>query len=311
MKRFLQTILIVLGLLLAVSIPFDYVFSNHLAHSKARKYVVWNDIIYDSVNADLLVLGSSRAWVQYDTYIMDSILHINSYNLGIDGSAFNRQKLRYNIYSHYQKHTPKIVLINIDYNFTLLWTIGYEREQFFPYFHIRYAGKEMKGMEPFSLGELYLPMFRYYRQGVYSILLESNDDTTLYKGYEGKDKKWDGTKYFGISTYHFDKNEKTEKIFDSFLEQLKGKNVKVVFVYAPIYIGLTNKVDNLSECYETFQYYSDKYQIPILDYTYYYLSYDTTYFYNATHLNKSGAELFTTKLCHDLDSLGIISKQPL
>lgn len=308
MKQFLQTILIVLGLLLAVSIPFDYVFSNHLAHSKARKYVVWNDIIYDSVNADLLVLGSSRAWVHYDTHIMDSMLHINSYNLGIDGSAFNRQMLRYNIYSHYQKHTPKMVLINIDYRSTLGWTFGYEREQFFPYFHIRYAGKEMKGMEPFSLGELYLPMFRYYKQGVYSTFLGGSYDTTIYKGYEGKVREWDGTKYLEINTFHFSKNEKTEKAFDLFLEQLKEKKVKVVFVYAPIYIGLTKKVDNLSECHKTFQYYSDKYQIPILDYTYYYLSYDTAYFYNATHLNKTGAELFTTKLCHDLDSLGILKQ---
>ena len=305
MKRFLQTILIVLGLLLAVSIPFDYVFSNRLTHSKARKYVVWNDIIYDSVNADLLVLGSSRAWVQYDTYIMDSMLNINSYNLGIDGSDFNRQMLRYNIYSHYQKHTPKMVLMNIDYH-SMGWTFGYEREQFFPYFHIRYARKEMKGMEPFSVGELYLPMYRYYKQGVYSTFIGSSDDTTIYKGYEGKEKEWDGSKYLEIRTDHFSKNEKTEKAFDSFLERLKEKKVKVVFVYAPIYIGLTNKVDNLSECYETFQFYSDKYQIPILDYMYYYLSYDTAYFYNATHLNKTGAELFTTKLCHDLDSLGIL-----
>ena len=306
MKRFLQTILIVLVLLLVISIPFDYAFSNYLSHSKARKYDVWNDIIYGSVDANLLVLGSSRAWVQYDTHILDSMLNTNSYNLGIDGSAINRQMLRYNMYSHYQNHTPKVVLMNVDYMSTLGWTIGYEREQFFPYFHIEYAGKEMKEVEPFSLGELYLPMFRYYKQGVYSTFLESSDDKTLFKGYEGKDREWDGTQYSKIESFHFSKNGKTEQAFDEFLSQLKEQDVKVVFVYAPVYIGLTNKVDNLSDCYETFQYYSEKYQIPVLDYTYYYLSYDTAHFYNATHLNKTGAELFTTKLCHDLDSLGIL-----
>lgn len=305
MKRFLQSILIVLVLLLAISIPFDYTFSNYLTHSKARKYVVWNDIIYGSVNADLLVLGSSRAWVQYDTHILDSMLNTNSYNFGIDGSSFNRQILRYNTYSHYQGHTPKVVLINVDYSSTLGWTIGYEREQFFPYFLNRYARNEMRKIEPFSVGELYLPMFRYYKQGVYSTFLESSNDTSLYKGYEGMVKRWDGTKYSEIESFHFGKNGKTEQVFDEFLSQLKEQGVKVVFVYAPIYIGLTYKVDNLSECNETFQSYSDKYQIPILDYTYYYLSYDTTYFYNATHLNKTGAELFTMQLSHDLDSLGI------
>ena len=110
-----------------------------------------------------------------------------------------------------------------------------------------------------------------------------------------------------INTLHFiTDDERTEKDFDVFLGQMKDQNVKIVFVYAPIYIGLTNKVDNLVDFYETFQSYSDKYQIPILDYTYHYLSYDTSYFYNALHLNKTGAELFTTKLCHDLDSLGLL-----
>jgi len=270
MKRFLQTILIVLFLLLTISIPFDYVLSNYLTHSKARKYVVWNDIVFDTVNADLLVLGSSRAWVQYDTYIMDSMLNINSYNLGIDGSALNRQMLRYKIYDHFQKKKPKALLINVDC-LGIGYTTGYEREQFFPYFHIKYAGKEMKEMEPFSVGELYLPMFRYYKNGLYQVVLDSYEDTVLYKGYEGKEKLWDGTEFSKINSYHFNRDEQTERAFEVFLMQLKEQNIEIIFVYAPIYIKLTNKVDNLPEVYETFQSYSNKYQIPILDYTYYLL----------------------------------------
>lgn len=32
-----------------------------------------------------------------------------------------------------------------------------------------------------------------------------------------------------------------------------------------------------------------------------------TYFYNASHLNKNGSELFSIMLANDLDSLGIVS----
>ena len=46
------------------------------------------------------------------------------------------------------------------------------------------------------------------------------------------------------------------------------------------------------------------FDIPYLDYTYYELSYDTTYFYNTMHLNTIGADLFSKKLAQDLDSLG-------
>ena len=51
-----------------------------------------------------------------------------------------------------------------------------------------------------------------------------------------------------------------------------------------------------------------KYDIPILNYTYDSLSYDTLYFYNAMHLNKMGAEIFSTKLARDIDSRGILKK---
>lgn len=43
----------------------------------------------------------------------------------------------------------------------------------------------MKEVEPFSLGELYLPMYRYYKQGVYSTILGSKGDP-VYKGYRGE-----------------------------------------------------------------------------------------------------------------------------
>ena len=306
MKRFLQAVLMVLGVLMVISIPFDYLFSNYLiTYSKAQKYVGWNDIIYDSINADLVVLGSSRAWVQYDTYIIDSMLQTNSYNLGIDGSPLNRQMLKYKIYSHFQSKSPKVMIVNIDF-----WSVsrrtGYQRDQFFPYLLNRYTRNEFIKDEPFSIGELFLPMFRYYKQGVYSVYLESNIDHNLFKGYAGMDWEWDGSGFSRISSFHFNKDEAVAKEFDDFLKELKNQKVRIVFVCAPLYFGITKIVDNLFEYYETIQSYSDKYEIPILDYFNYYLSYDTTYFYNAMHLNKTGAELFTIQLCHDLDSLGIL-----
>ena len=36
------------------------------------------------------------------------------------------------------------------------------------------------------------------------------------------------------------------------------------------------------------------------------ICYDTTYFYNAMHLNKIGAEIFSDTLANDIKRLGII-----
>jgi lysophospholipase L1-like esterase len=79
-------------------------------------------------------------------------------------------------------------------------------------------------------------------------------------------------------------------------------------VYAPLYIDATEKIINIEGMYQMYDSIARKYNIPILDYNYDPISYDTIYFYNATHLNKKGAELFSVKLAHDIDTLGILKK---
>ena len=63
---------------------------------------------------------------------------------------------------------------------------------------------------------------------------------------------------------------------------------------------------NEKKMYEMYDTIAQRFNIPILDYNDISMCYDTTYFYNGTHLNKLGAEVFTTKLAHDIDSLGLL-----
>ena len=60
---------------------------------------------------------------------------------------------------------------------------------------------------------------------------------------------------------------------------------------------------NESQMYEMYDTIATRFNIPILDYNDIPLCYDTAYFYNGTHLNRTGAEIFTTKLAQDLESL--------
>jgi lysophospholipase L1-like esterase len=66
------------------------------------------------------------------------------------------------------------------------------------------------------------------------------------------------------------------------------------------------KLENVDEMYKMYESIATEFNIPILDYSYDLMCDDTTYFYNGTHLNKLGAEVFTTKLAHDIDSLGLL-----
>ena len=68
----------------------------------------------------------------------------------------------------------------------------------------------------------------------------------------------------------------------------------------------TKQLLALDEIHQIYYNLSKQYDIPLLDYSDCYLSQDTAYFYNATHLNKLGAEIFSAQLAHDVYSLGII-----
>ena len=61
------------------------------------------------------------------------------------------------------------------------------------------------------------------------------------------------------------------------------------------------------DTYAVAKQYADKYEIPVLDYTYMNICYDTAYFFNAMHLNKTGAEIFSDTLANDIKRLGIIN----
>ncbi len=307
MKRFLKIVGIVAALLYGLNLGIDYAISFKLQHSADRRYLGWSKIINEQLDADLVVMGSSRAWVQYSPAILDSILQINTYNMGIDGSGLNRQIIRYEVYDHYQARKPKYIVLNIDYFSANEWSYGYEREQFFPYMWNPYMRKEIQKVEPMSWGERYIPVYRYVTyKGLYNVLYEIPWDIKTYKGYMGQDRAWEAKAYEELTAFHFKADERVMAMFEQFLEERKNEGVKVVFCYAPMYIGFTNKVENLEEFFVCYKDYAEKYDIPILDYTYHELSMDTAYFYNASHLNRRGAEIFSTQLAHDLDSILIL-----
>lgn len=298
MKKFLIHSVVFAAILWVFAIIADIYVSNNLRYSKERKYAAWNSIYNDTTYYDLVINGSSRAWVQYDPHILDSILHLNTYNLGIDGSAINRQIIKYHKYCELHGQ-PKYLLQNIDI-FTMARTFGYEREQFFPYF---FYDKDLlhkaDKYEHFTLLEKYIPYYRY-------IGIDLHDwDAGLYKGYCGQDKAWDGSMFSQMDTVQVSSDSSMLRLFDDFLTEQAHLGTRVILVYSPIYHKVIDKCPDTGKMYTMYDSLAIKHHLSILNYIEMPLCYDTAYFYNATHLNRQGAEIFTTRLAQDLDSMGI------
>lgn len=277
----------------------DLIVTHKLSESKDRAFVVWNDIFHGRASADVVCVGSSRSWVHYNPAILDSILCMNTYNLGMDGSGSNRHIPRYDLYRLYNKK-PKVIIQNIDF-LTLKYVTRKDRFQYFPYFYNTNLRKLVFPIDTFSLAEKYLPMYRYSNFGVHKIFKKRVSG--LYKGYRGSDKTWDGTLLENRPVFHDSIDSRTFQLFDHYLAHAKAEGIKVIMVYAPIYHEITERIDNIDEMYDSFNYFSKKYDIPIIDFNYDSICYDTTYFYNPTHMNKKGATLFSQRVGQDIKAI--------
>ena len=84
--------------------------------------------------------------------------------------------------------------------------------------------------------------------------------------------------------------------------------LSIIFVNAPEYIEGQIFTKNRGEVLSLYTNYSHKYNIPFYDYSTDAISYQKKYFYNTNHLNKTGAELFTTKFMDTLTNSSVIKE---
>ncbi len=300
--------------MIALAFGVDYMISSGLRKTDIRKYAVWNDVYSGQINADLVVLGSSRAWCGYNTFILDSLLHCNSYNLGLDGHNFDMQLVRYETYCRYNSK-PKMVIINTDYLSTLgiLSDERYEREQFFPYICDNTLISAVKDVKDISIVDRMIPLCRYFgyrddiEAGIQAFFGKTEfADGGMYKGYRGNDYAWNVAPLPMAGTPIAESCDMDiARKMNLFVEQARKEGEKVVFVKSPVFEPFY-QVSDVHTSDSVFTAIATMCSVPILNYYSCDISFDSSNFYNYTHLNKKGSELFTMKLCHDLDSLGLV-----
>ena len=314
MKQFICRFGIWITIAAVLAIAVDQVITTGLKKTDIRKYSTWNDIYKGGLDADLLVIGASNAWSGFNTYMLDTLLNLNSYNLGLDGSNIDFHIIRYDTYRRFNSK-PKIVLINTMFGGILGTSADsqYEREQYFPFIHDKELISRVAEAKKITWIDRHVPLVRYfgYREefenGILAYFGKTDFlDGGMHKGYRGNEYGWMRASLTMDTIFNVPIEKQSVVLFDSFSKQLKEEGIEVVYVKSPFYYQLKAKIANLEQTDSIFDSISRKYNIPILDYYYSDISIDSMNFYNPGHLNKRGAELFTKELCNGLDSLGIL-----
>jgi hypothetical protein len=158
----------------------------------------------------------------------------------------------------------------------------------------------------------YIPLIRYIgrREALFDAILSAlnigNSEPMRLKGYRGMEFVWNNdfaSAKLKIKNYEVKIDSASENLFKNFLNECKTDNIKVILVYSPDYIEIHDFVKNRQKILYLYKDYSIKYNIPFLDYSDDQMCREKKYFYNSTHLNKTGSDIFTNKLVRDLKKL--------
>lgn len=269
-----------------------------LAHSKKsdsrQAYVISNE-----VDADLVILGSSKAVHHYVPSVMEDSLHCTVYNAGMEGMGIVLMSIR--LKQILQYHTPKYVIYDvspydIEYSDNVKFLAPVKK--FFPDDAVKDAVKRIDEMECWKL---YSGMYRYNSsilQLISDYFPPCDDSNRGYKPInsvmqsapEGKVPE------FG-KNYNMEWDSVKKESFQELVGICKQKGITLICAISPFYGADT------SENYMPFMNYCTENRIPVIDsYSYDVINSKLNFYADTSHLNEEGAEIYTSYVCTLLKS---------
>ena len=311
MKRFLLKVFLFLTSVLVIAIVTDLWVSKTLASSESYAMgdaKIWNDILNNQINDELLIYGSSRAWRHFDPKVIEKETGMQAYNFGVDGHSFDIQHLRHELQLKHNT-SPKVILYSVDVNTLNLPEGLYNDEQFLPFFYSdTLFNSYTKKYKNFSFTDYNAPLARYSgRKKALTYFIKEvigwPQKKMRTKGFEASNESWN-TDYERArknkTTYYKKIDTNMVKRFDAFLKEMHSKKIAVILMYTPEHVLGQSLITNRAEIVSVFDSLAKKNNIPFLDYSKVIMNSNKIYFYNSLHLNAKGVEAFNNLYIKDL-----------
>lgn len=258
--------------------------------------VAKSEYVINKVDADFLVIGSSRAQAHYDSKVLcDSFSEMSVFNAGVDGQLFYYINTSLNCIL--DRYSPKIVVWdfqlkdfvdNTSENLSLLYPSYYKNE------YIKHVLDDQDASLKFTL---WINSYKY-----------NGTAGRILRTIKAKDKgllgfsphKTDKSRLLTIE--HVNAEEKAivaDKVIEieKTLVKAKAKGVKIILAVSPY----LEQIDGISPTLKVLRDMSEKYGCLLLDYSQNEaFTGNVTKFYDVGHLNDEGAALFTSMIANEI-----------
>ena len=253
-------------------------------------------------DADMVILGNSRAKCGYNDSILSVLVGKNCINLAIPGFSFDFQ---YNaMYKRYLVHNnkPQYILIDVSplvffertrnsYSLETLPYVG--RDDFDGYFNI---------CPGYKIADRIM-LVKYF--GKLDLVIKQLGKMEKKEEKSKRDETMKSTKINNSLTMPLEYDTTIIRLFCDFLEECVEENVNVIILCSPMYSESGKTCYDMDNFWRIIKYCVSGRKTVAVSYQDLYDS-DMSYFADPMHLNSYGRDCFTMKLAHDLDSFNLL-----
>lgn len=280
---------------------FLFVLFIDLIISKSIKFSgfldSWNDIYNNNINADLVIFGTSRAQAHLVSNIIEDSLNIKVYNLGGITQPVDLQIIRLIEHLKHCTKKPKYISLEICF-FSIENHKGVANDyQIYPWCFLNKTYIKYTDLlfESYPKYYFYIPLIRY-KGSFFKLINEysTHKTDTCDKGYynnfsNSKMAKQD-------FNYKITINQQRVRYLKQFIEICQANKIKINIIYTPEYYK-QKLYKNKQEILDTINNLVNTYKIPFYNFSNdsIEINKDTTYFSDYCHMNKLGANKFTSE----------------
>lgn len=311
-SNFLKLSLFLLFLLLVLS-GLNYFIQNLLQKSPVGTLAKVNAVMSRSMDEEITIWGASTARAHFDAELMEKILNVGCFNMGMDGTPFQQYNGLLKEYIENSKRAKIIVLV-VDIN-----GFGARNSLYQSYSWLHHVSNDniynsLSQIDTeLTFKARYVPLYyitaydrRFLPRTIKWVYFDSIDEPELsHHGFHPNSTLWQdnqGERY--NSSFNVEINADVISEFSSTIAQATQANLKVIIVVPPCYTDGLKLVSNINE-FENSVHSLESDNVVILNYLHSNLSEDIRLFTNNTHLNSEGARLFTNQFIVDLSRANV------
>lgn len=318
MRKNLQRILLFWLLLGVLLFGIDYIIQAGVRNCTYAQYNKVNIIAGHKVNPHIAIFGSSVGEVGVNTRMISDSMNALAYNFSIDGTRYMQYKGLISELNHYADSCKMVIFVENFFTLTPIHQLT-EVDRYIAHINNNRIYESLYQIQPDLVWKLrYVPFYKliamkhsYYKAALGGLKNLKNGMTLTdpYLGFTPRDISWqadmDSLNRLGnkievsIDTVIFNAYKET-------VQQLQKKGRRVLIIIPPLYKEGLQLLHNLEAERAAFKSLVGN-GVYFIDFSDCNLSRDKKYFYNNSHLNSIGADIFTQMLLNDIQSILSVS----